>query len=348
MCAKAVIRIKLPVNDSISKTYTEFNKAVRIAFKHRHLGGLKSIHNKCYSIIRTETKLPSQLACKAIKIVAQNIKAKRMQDIPVRYDLRNFWAKLDKGIISISTIDGRLKMSVAMPEYFSKYIDWTTSGADIVKRGTDYFIHIFVAKDIQLRLGTHLVGVDVGISKLAVTSDRQFFGGVESRLKRISRLRSRLQSKGTKSAKGHLKRLSGRQKRFMRDVNHVISKRIVENNSKTGVIVMENLKGIRTKSRGRRFNGVLSRWSYYQLQTFIEYKALATGIDVKYINPRNTSKTCSKCNSLDTIRNSGFFHCNTCNHSLDADYNASLNIANLYGNCDRATVNLPIVAIPTI
>lgn len=345
MCAKAVIRLKLPVNDSISKTYSEFNKAIRIAFRHRHVGGLKSIHDRCYPIIRTETELPSQLSCKAVRMVAQNRKAQRMQDIPIRYDLRNFWAKLDRGIVSISTIDGRLKMPVSIPECFVKYIDWNTSGADIVRKGKDYFIHIFVSKDIQSRLGTHLVGVDVGISKLAVTSDRQFFGGVEPRLNRIARLRSRLQSKGTRSAKRHLKRLKGKQARFMRDTNHTISKRIVNDNIETGTIVMENLKGIKRKSRGRRFNGVLSRWSYFQLQTFIEYKAIANGIDVKYINPRNTSKTCNSCGSLDTVRKSGFFHCNTCNHSSDADYNASLNIADLYGNCDRAPVNVPIVAV---
>ena len=345
MRAKAVIRIKLQVNESVSKTYTEFNKAVRIAFKHRHAGGLKSIHNKCYPIIRTETKLPSQLACKAIRIVAQNRKAKRMQDIPIKYDIRNFWTQLDKGIVSFSTVDGRIKMPISIPEYFLKYIGWSTSGADIVKKGKDYFIHIFVSKDIQLQLGSHLVGVDVGISKLAVTSDRQFFGGVEARLNKIAKIRSRLQSKGTRSAKRHLKRLRGKQARFMRDVNHVISKRIVNNNSETGTIVMENLKGIKRKDRGRRFNGILSRWSYYQLQTFIEYKAIANGINVEYINPRNTSKTCNSCGSLDTIRKSGFFHCNTCNHSLDADYNASLNIANVYRNCDLALVNEPIVAV---
>lgn len=345
MCAKAVIKIKISINHSISKTYTEFNKAIGIAFQYKHMGCLKNIHNKCYSIIRTETKLPSQLSCKAIKIVAQNRKAKRMQDIPIRYDVRNFWAKLDKGIVSISTVDGRIKIPINIPKYFLKYIDWSTSGADLIKKGEDYFIHIFVTKDIKPRHSTHIVGVDVGINKIAVTSDRQFYGGVETKLKRISRLRSRLQSKGTKSAKQHLKMLSGRQKRFMRDINHIISKQIVENNSKTRTIVMENLKSIKGKNRGRRFNGVLSRWSYYQLQQFIEYKSISNGINVEYINPRNTSKTCSYCNSLNTIRKSGFFHCKNCNHSSDADYNASLNIANLHGNCDRADVNPPIVSV---
>jgi IS605 OrfB family transposase len=343
MRATAVIKLKIPKDTSISDTFVEFNKAIKIAFKYRRLGGLKSIHDKCYKIIRKETRLPSQLACKAIRIVAQNRKAKTIGTIPIRYDIRNYWFKFNEGLISISTTNGRKKIKINIPKYFVKYVDWTTSGADIVRNGKDYFIHIFVAKDITPRHGSHTVGVDVGINKLAVTSDRQFFTGVETQLKRMIDLKARLQSKGTKSARRHLKKLKGRQKRFMRSVNHNISRNIV--NSCDGTIVMENLKGIRNKNRGKKVNGMLGRWSFYQLQSFIEYKAIQKGLTVSYVSPVNTSKTCSKCNSIDTVRKSGYFHCNTCNHSLDADFNAALNIADLYGNCDRATVNLPIVSI---
>jgi IS605 OrfB family transposase len=343
MQTRAVIQIKLPENEAISRTFIEFNKGVQIAFKHRKIGGRKSIHDKCYRIIKRKTKLPSQLSCSAIRRVTQNRKADSIREISIRYDIRNFWFK--DSVISLSTIDGRLKIPVVVPEYFRKYDEWKTSGCDIVKKGNVFYAHIFVARDIEPIESSHVVGIDVGINKLAVTSDCLFFKGIKNKIRRFESLRSRLQSKGTPSAKRHLKKLSGKEKLFRRDVNHVISKRIVE--SAEGTIVMEKLTHIRRgtiKKYMKRNNRRISGWAFRQLQTFIEYKAIQSGIKVAYVNPAFSSQTCSKCSSLDTIRNHGFFHCNTCYSSLDADLNASRNIANLYDTCDRAVVIQPIVA----
>ena len=74
------------------------------------------------------------------------------------------------------------------------------------------------------------VGVDLGIVSPATDCRGTFYGDkhwkqVEDR---IFQLRCRLQSKGTKSAKRHLKKLSGRQKRFRRDCDHVLAKRLVQ------------------------------------------------------------------------------------------------------------------------
>ncbi|MBC6937631.1 MAG: hypothetical protein DWB42_17605 [Chloroflexi bacterium] len=63
-------------------------------------------------------------------------------------------------------------------------------------------------------------------------------------------LRRRLQKRGSKSAKRHLKKLSGKQRRFQRDVSHCISKRLVQKAERTGrSIRLEDLKGINHRTR---------------------------------------------------------------------------------------------------
>jgi len=71
----------------------------------------------------------------------------------------------------------------------------------------------------------------LGRNRGAVTSNRQFLG--ERRWKeqerRTFRLKRRWQAKGTKSAKRHLRQLSGKPFRRRKDRDHVLSERIVEN-----------------------------------------------------------------------------------------------------------------------
>ena len=94
-----------------------------------------------------------------------------------------------------------------------------------------------------------------------------------------SRLRAKLQKKGTKSAKRLLKKRSGRERRFARDVNHCISKAIVQTAQGTPRgIALEDLKGIRERINAQRTvrkrqRRVLHSWAFFQLRAFIAYKA---------------------------------------------------------------------------
>jgi putative transposase len=107
-------------------------------------------------------------------------------------------------------------------------------------------------------------------------------------------------------------------------VNHNISKEIVD--SFEGCkIVMENLKGIRKTNLGRRMNYWISNWSFFQLQSFIQYKAERKGIEFVKVRPNYTSQICSKCGILGS-RSGCSFVCH-CGFSLNADLNASRNLA---------------------
>ena len=125
-----------------------------------------------------------------------------------------------------------------------------------------------------------------------------------------------------------LKKVRDREKRKMKDLNHKISKKIVDTARQNQYgIKLEKLEGIRKNRKHRgNFNFALNSWSFYQLQQFIQYKAKMHGIPIAYVEPKYTSQECSRCGSIGT-RNGKEFVCQSCGHFDHADVNASFNIA---------------------
>ncbi len=132
-------------------------------------------------------------------------------------------------------------------------------------------------------------GVDLGIVNIATTSDGTVHSGkhINQVRHRNRRLRTKLQAKGTKSAKRLLRHLSGREARFAADTNHRISKSIVtEAQRTTHGIALEDLGGIRARVRLRKPQRVtLHTWSFAQLGAFITYKAQRVGVPVIFVAP---------------------------------------------------------------
>ena len=154
-------------------------------------------------------------------------------------------------------------------------------------------------------------------------------------------LRKDLQKKG-KYRK--VKQIKNRESRIVRDLNHKISDKIIETaiQDNSG-IKLELLEGIRNnKKHSRSFNYSLNSWSFYQLQTFIEYKAKLQGIPVVYIEPAYTSKSCSRCGHIG-YRNDKYFKCPHCGHVDHADVNAAFNIALRPTGIDRFSIESDIL-----
>ena len=353
------IKVKIPFNEILLENMRQYSLSTQEVVDYGynlHTSDRKELHDLTYYSIRNHTKLPSQLvissrgiACAILKKYETKPTVKKYTTI--RYDHRSFSIK--GNIVSLSSIDGRIKIPVKIPKYFDKYRDYEVRCANLFIRKNKMFLNIIVAKEVDTSNdfcdNGKIVGVDFGINNIAVTSEKQFFKGVTSKLNKFQRLRSSLQSKGTKSAKRHLKRLSGRQKRFMTDTNHCISKKIVENLNKGDTVVMEALKGIRNKNRGKTMNRLLSNWSFYQLNFFIKYKSIQREIQIIEIFPQYTSKTCNRCGEVYPIRpkHRGFFKCLHCGYTSNADLNASFNIRNRLKplvNSRGLFVNKPIVA----
>ena len=115
--------------------------------------------------------------------------------------------------------------------------------------------------------------------------------------------------------------------RFRDTVNHKYSKALIDYAIKNncGVIQMEDLTGIASE-RDEKF---LKNWTYYDLQTKIEYKANAAGIEVVKVSPKYTSQRCSKCGNIskENRTTQSLFFCTKCAYKANADYNASQNLS---------------------
>lgn len=118
--------------------------------------------------------------------------------------------------------------------------------------------------------------------------------------------------------------------KFRDTYNHKVSKYIINMALKynCATIQMEDLSGF-SEEQSESF---LKNWSYYDLQTKVQYKAEEVGIKVIFINPRYTSKRCSKCgciheNNRNCKENQSKFECKVCGYKENADINASKNIS---------------------
>lgn len=131
--------------------------------------------------------------------------------------------------------------------------------------------------------------------------------------------------------------LRGKERNWVQTENHRISREIVNLASrwKVETIQMESLKGFGKNQEGEVENNhkrLLGRWSYFELQKDIEYKAAMAGIAVQYVNPAYTSQTCHVCGQRGNRIERDTFICTnpecTCyNQAQDADMNAAINIA---------------------
>jgi putative transposase len=133
--------------------------------------------------------------------------------------------------------------------------------------------------------------------------------------------RAKLQHRRCKQA---LKQIKRKQSNRIKEVNHKVSRTIVNLAQKhCSAIVLENLGHISKKGKARRYVQK-SQWSFYQLETFIKYKAALLGIPVYYVDARYTSQKCNKCGSINKTSGKRY-ECN-CGHVAHRDINAALNI----------------------
>jgi putative transposase len=320
-----------------------------------HYGTYKILREKypkfSSAMVQTARDQASEILKRTLKSKKKLNKPKKQHYSGIRYDKRCLSIMFDKNIISINTTFGRIKLPFKLAKYYEQYRDWIFTNAQLIRRkDKNYYINIQMYQELpKKKEEIKVLGIDLGIKKVAVTSDNKFYNS--KHLKNIKgkyqRLKRHLQSKGTKSAKRRLKKLSGKENRFVRDVNHCVSKKIVNTNNT--VFALENLKNIRNNTRtyNKKLNRMIGNWSFGQLQSFIQYKAERQGKSIIYIKPNYTSQQCSKCGCIEKKnRNGNVFKCVECGFQLDADLNASRNIARI-GITDflQGSVNNPKVGI---
>ena len=351
------LQVKLLPDDEQGKiltdTFIAFNGACNYVSQ---IAWDKKLFNKVflqrivYRGIREKFGLAAQLAIRVIAKVVETYKADRttfheFNDFgSIVYDPRILSFKgLDTA--SINTVRGRIRIPITMGKYGKIPFDRIKGQCDLVRKNKLFYLMVAVEMKEETPIEPKdIIGVDMGIENIAVDSTGKYYSGDEIKKVReyYADLRSRLQSVGTKSARRHLKKLSGKESRFVRNINHIISKEIVQKAKGTSsAIAIENLEGIRmrtTVGKGGRY--IHNSWAFHQLRMFIEYKAKEMGIPVIPVDPHNTSKECPKCHSIDrrNRHERSLFRCVSCGFEGEADFIASHNIRN------KAVVNQPIVA----
>jgi putative transposase len=252
---------------------------------------------------------------------------------PPRLNLHTYTLDWTAKTVRLSTTSGRTTVPFRLPDYAAFSTDCPVATADLIEKKGRFFLHVVVTlPDVPVLDTGDALGVDLGVTHPAVTSDRQFLGKKHWRevVKRRLRFKRKLQAKGTRSAKRRLRSLAGRDMRFRRDCDHVLSRRIVDSVEPGRVIVIENLTNIRRRVKARRGEAKrrLHSWSFAQLKGFLQYKAEAKGCRVVGVDPRHTSQRCNACGHIARGNriSQALFSCRECSHRCNADLNGARNI----------------------
>jgi len=354
------------------------NYVSRYAFEHGKLSNKVRLQDATYAELRARYHIPAQMACSIPRQVGATYKAlwtKAKQNAAQRragvtkkrykgldqppkyvsptltYQLGHDYSFKTAQQVSILTLDGRV---IVPYTGYEKHVALIHHGAHLGAAKLWYDkprrqFYLLVSLEIEVadptpESHTSIVGVDVGVRYLAVTSttrgEQSFHSGkrLVAKANHYARLRKRLQKKGTRSATRRLVTMSGRERRLKADANHVVSARIAKRYPHS-LIGLEDLKDIRERTkrkRGkkatkkqRRANAVYSKWSFAELHSMLAYKALLHGSMAIKVDARYTSKACPRCgHTCDANRpNKGLlFVCQQCQYTLHADLVGARNI----------------------
>jgi IS605 OrfB family transposase len=320
-----------------------------VAFRE-HTANKIRLQPLVYHDIRARFGLSAQLTIRAIAKVCEAYKRDTSTQPTFRphgaivYDQRILsWKGLDH--VSILTLAGRQLISLILGGYQAQRLSRLRGQADLLYRDGTFSLAVVVdAPEPAAEKPTDWLGVDLGLVNIAADSDGEQHAGahLNGLRHRHTRLRKKLQAKGTKAAKRLLRHRRRKESRLRNDINHCIAKKLVGKAQDTARgIALEELTGIRQritvrKSQRRQH----ASWSFADLRAKILYKATLAGVKVILVDPRNTSRTCPACGCVDKRNrpSQALFSCIACHYSAPADLNAAVNIRR------RAPVSVPDVS----
>jgi len=332
------------------------NAVSAYAFEHGKLSNAERLQKGMYTEIRMRYKLPAQMACNVPRQVGatykglwtklkKNIEHRRTKrtkkrfkglDQPPKYVSPTLTCNYGRDYsfktaqrVSIMTVQGRVIVDY---KGYTPHVAFIQHGATIGAAKLWYDkphkqFYLLVSLEVEVaeptpKVQQQVIGIDVGQRYLATTAtlsgESQFFSGkaVRAKADHYARTRKRLQRKGTRSSKRRMIALSGRERRFTLNTNHVIAKTIVTAHPHT-LIGLEDLSGIRERTKRpkrrrkgtqvlpltpkqRRANRHASKWAFAELHDIFMYKAALSGssfavkVDADY-----TSKACPLCGYTD-------------------------------------------------
>ena len=310
-----------------------------------------SLNKVLYSTLREKFGLKSQMAQSVLKtVIARYRTILENQNKWIRptfkkpqYDL--VWNRdysLTQNGFSVNTLNGRVKLPY-FAEGMSKYFDHTIyrfGTAKLTNKHGKYYLHIPVTYDVEesnISDICNVVGIDRGINFVVATYDSHhksgFVSGKTIKQKRAaySKLRKELQMRQTPSSRRRIKAIGQRENRWMQDVNHQVSKALVENNPKHTLFVLEDLSGVRNATERVRTKDryVSVSWSFYDLEQKLIYKAKQNQSTVIKVNPRYTSQCCPVCGHIEKANRNKKLHlftCKDCGYKSNDDRIGAMNL----------------------
>ena len=310
-----------------------------------------SLNKALYATLREMFGLKSQMAQSVFKTVIARYKTilenqkewiqpsfKKPQ-----YDL--VWNRdysLTQNCFSVNTLNGRVKLPY-FAEGMAKYFDhdiYKFGTAKLVNKHGKYFLHIPVTYDVEESNVSdicNVVGIDRGINFVVATYDSKhksgFVSGKAIKQKRAhySKLRKELQMCQTPSSRRRLKAIGQRENRWMQDVNHQVSKALVESNPKHTLFVLQDWSGVRNATERVRTKDryVSVSWSFYDLERKLIYKAKQNQSAVIKVDPRYTSQCCPVCGHIEKANRNKKIHlftCKNCGYKSNDDRIGAMNL----------------------
>ena len=310
-----------------------------------------SLNKVLYSTLREAFGLKSQMAQSVFKTVIARYKTIlenqnewiRPSFKKLQYDL--VWNRdysLTQNCFSVNTLHGRRKLpyfTEGMSKYFDRSI-YRFGTAKLVSKHGKYLLHIPVTYDVEessISDICNVVGIDRGIHFVVATYDSNhtsgFVSGKTMKQKRAnySKLRKELQMRHTPSSRRRLKAIGHRENRWMQDINHQVSKALVESNPKHTLFVVEDLSGIRnaTERVKTKDRYVSVSWSFYDLEQKLIYKAKQKQSSVIKVDPRYTSQCCPVCGHTEKSNRNKKIHlftCKNCGYKSNDDRIGAMNL----------------------
>lgn len=245
--------------------------------------------------------------------------------------------------ISINTLSKRVVCPFTAAGSMGKFLDgtWKFGTAKLVKLKGIWYLHISATKevpDFQRGDVKRVVGIDRGLRFLETVYDSDqkthFVSGEDilSKRRKFDSVRAQLQSRGTKSAKRALKRISGRENRWMADVNHQLSKALTTKYGPGTLFVLEDLEEVSTDAgnfKSTQQTHDLRSWAFYDLETKLTYKAHESGSEVLKVDASYTSQRCPRCGRIlgeNRDHKMHAYHCDKCGFTTNDDRVGAMNI----------------------
>lgn len=201
----------------------------------------------------------------------------------------------------------------------------------IVRKNDKYYVALVCeVEKPQVTLTNKVVGIDLGVAHLAITSDGEFFDNhkylrkSEKQLKRLQRIVSK-RKKGSNRRRKAVRLLAKKHEQIAnqrKDRNHKISRILVD---RYDLIVFENLN-IKGMVKNKHLAKSIHEVAWKQLIEFTTYKAENAGKEVKLVDPRNTTQICSSCGAIVKKTLAEREHRCDCGYVAHRDVNSAINI----------------------